>query len=187
MRWVGVPLFVAACIADESSSAVLADARTAVSADAPLAVDAEPRPDVPSVADAPARVDASPRVDATVRLDAHPPIDATVHLDAHPRVDAAPIIVDGPPTRQACTGSFGNALTTVHGRLDGYLVSIVPPGGPAGCNADSQHLHLQVKMNGKIYDVAITAYDSASSGMFVTDRNLAIPDAAWSEGWHPNL
>lgn len=41
---------------------------------------------------------------------------------------------DGAPTPVACTSSFGDGLNGgSHGRLDGYLVSVVVPGGH-GCN-----------------------------------------------------
>lgn len=91
---------------------------------------------------------------------------------------------DGPPTRQQCTGNFGTALTTAHGRLDGYLVSIVAPGGSKTCNGDSSHVHLQVMMNSAIYDVAV---DTGSSGddIYYLATNMTIPDGTWSEGWHP--
>src|SRR4051794_19277293 len=65
-------------------------------------------------------------------------------------------VEDGPPTRHPCTSNFGTALTTSFGRLDGFLVAIVPPGG-GPCNADSDHVHLQVQVNGAVYDIAITA------------------------------
>src|SRR5690349_417423 len=42
---------------------------------------------------------------------------------------------DGTPDRQACTGNFGTSLSATHGRMDGYLVSIVQPGGSHACNA----------------------------------------------------
>jgi hypothetical protein len=71
------------------------------------------------------------------------------------------------------------ALTATHGRMDGYLVSILPPGGTHACNGDSSHVHLQVEMQGAVYDVAVntdTLYDTIDS---------PIPDGPWSEGWHP--
>jgi hypothetical protein len=90
---------------------------------------------------------------------------------------------DGTPTRQQCTGKFGSGLTATHGRLDGYLVSIVAPGGSKSCNGDSSHVHLQVMMKGAIYDVAV---DTGSSGddIYYLAKNLTIPDGSWSEGWH---
>ncbi len=90
---------------------------------------------------------------------------------------------DGTPTRQQCTGNFGSGLSTAHGRLDGYLVSIVAPGGSKTCNGDSSHVHLQVMMSGAIYDVAV---DTGSSGddIYYLATNMTIPDGTWSEGWH---
>lgn len=89
---------------------------------------------------------------------------------------------DGTPTRQACTSSFGNGISGAFGRLDGYLVSIVPPGSTSGCNDDGSHVHLQILMNGAIYDVAVNVSDPA--GVYFAERDLALPDGAWSEGFH---
>ncbi len=108
------------------------------------------------------------------------PSDSDVHVD------------DGTPTRQPCTSSFGSALTDspTFGRLDGYLVAIVPPGGSSACNADSSHLHLQIRMNGAIYDVAINVTDSMSGvdDVHTTTRDQASPIALpWAEGWHTGV
>lgn len=85
---------------------------------------------------------------------------------------------DGVPTRQQCTASLGSALTTAHARLDGYVVSIIPPGQGRQCNGDSSHVHLQVLMSKGIYDVAA----NVDGRMFQKDAPLA--GGAWSEGWH---
>lgn len=84
---------------------------------------------------------------------------------------------DGTATRVACTSSFGTALSTKHGRLDGYLVSVVPHSNHS-CNGDRQHLHLQVEMNGEVYDVAVNVDG------FEAEVTTPLPGAAWSEGWH---
>ena len=91
---------------------------------------------------------------------------------------------DGTPMRTQCTGSFGSGLSTAHGRLDGYLVAIVPPSAH-GCNADSHHVHLQVSMHGAIYDVAVDVVDNSGGAVFLDEKDLALPDGAWAEGWHP--
>lgn len=92
--------------------------------------------------------------------------------------DAAPVD-DGAPTRVACTGNFGNALDTNHGRLDGFLVSIVPT-GLHSCNGDSGHVHLQVQVKGAIYDVAI------NTDVLFTEGDYPIVGGPWAEGWHAN-
>ena len=108
--------------------------------------------------------------------------DAKVVADAAPPgPDAAPQ-GDGTPTRVACTNNLGNALTTQHGRLDGYLVAIVPV-GHNGCNGDSSHVHLQVKANSMTYDVAVNVSDPQDVDYLAADE--ALPDGPWSEGWHP--
>ena len=105
--------------------------------------------------------------------DSAPPLDGT--LDA----------TDGAPIRQPCTSQFGSALSSVYGRLDGTLVAIVQPGG-GPCNADSDHVHLQVKVNGAIYDVAVNVGSTGGvDDVHTTTREKALP--AWSEGWHPGV
>ncbi len=100
--------------------------------------------------------------------------------------DVAIVTVDdGTPTRQACTSNFGNALSTSFGRMDGLLVAVVAPGQTQGCNDDDDHVHLQVSIAGQIYDVAIDVDSPTVEDVHTTTRDLVLPGAAWSEGWHP--
>ncbi len=87
---------------------------------------------------------------------------------------------DGTPQRVACTNNFGAALSTVHGRIDGRLVAVVPT-TQRSCNSDSTHLHLQVAMNGATYDVAVNL------DALVEEIDAPLPDGAWSEGWHDTM
>jgi hypothetical protein len=87
---------------------------------------------------------------------------------------------DGTPVRVACTSNFGNALSAAFGRLDGYLVSIVPMGTSA-CNGDGSHVHLQVKVHDEVYDVAV------NDGTLYDEKDMALPDGPWSEGWHTGI
>jgi hypothetical protein len=109
-------------------------------------------------------------------------------IDARPgdgAVDGLLDAVDGTPTRQPCTSQFGRGLTSAYGRLDGYLVAIVQPGG-GGCNADSSHVHLQVKMHGAIYDVAVNVGSTGTANdVHTATRDIPVPQ--WSEGWHPGV
>ena len=94
---------------------------------------------------------------------------------------------DGTPSyTETCTalsGETGTAINTTHGRLDGYLAFVVPIGGSGACNGDDSHLHLQVRMDGNIYDVAVdTGQFDGDVNLYET--NMAMPDGAWSEGWH---
>ena len=99
---------------------------------------------------------------------------------------------DGTPTREACTSNFGTALPSsgTFGRLDGYLVAIVPPGSTSGCNDDDAHVHLQIKMNNAIYDIAIDATNGSTGVDDVHTGTLdrAMPAGpAWAEGFHTGV
>lgn len=99
----------------------------------------------------------------------------------------APPSNDGPPsTTSSCTplsAQTGTAIDTTHGRLDGYLTYIVKQSGPSSCNGDDSHVHLQVKMNGDIYDVAVDIGKFTGDALFY-EADMPIPQGAWSEGWH---
>lgn len=90
---------------------------------------------------------------------------------------APPAFDDGTPTRVACTSTLGKGLSPVHGRLDGTLVSIVPT--KAKCPSDPDHLHLQVKMNGGVYDIAVNL------DVFEGEIDAPLPGIPFAEGWHP--
>lgn len=100
--------------------------------------------------------------------------------------DAATTEDDGVPVRQPCTTSFGNALTSTYGRLDGVLVAIVWPGGSA-CNSDGDHVLLQIRANGEIYEIAVNVGSPAAEDVKTTTRDIPLPGPAWSEGWHTGV
>ena len=59
----------------------------------------------------------------------------------------------------------------------------MPQGGAHSCNGDTSHVHLQVRMKGSVYDVAVDI------GTFTGDSNLyeadmPMPGGPWAEGWH---
>ncbi|MFT3693045.1 MAG: hypothetical protein QM831_07880 [Kofleriaceae bacterium] len=99
--------------------------------------------------------------------------------------------VDGTPVRQPCTSNFGTALPNngTFGRMDGYLVAIVPPSGMNSCNADTSHVHLQIKVNGEIYDIAIDATDGSTGvdDVHTYEMDGTLPGTAWTEGFHTGV
>lgn len=109
--------------------------------------------------------------------------------DAPPAGSDAPLDVpmqveDGVPMRRPCTENLGSALTQGFGRLDGYLVAVVPPGnGP--CNADDTHVHLQVLALGSVYDIAVNVSETGVDDVHMTTRDLWLP--TWKEGWHTDV
>ena len=93
---------------------------------------------------------------------------------------------DGTPTRQPCTGTFGSAMTATFGRLDGFLVAIVNPNTTTSCRGDDNHIHLQVKVNGGIEDIAVNiASTTGNPDVDFLTVNAALRGGAWTEGWHP--
>ncbi len=93
----------------------------------------------------------------------------------------------GDAPRLSCTSSFGSSITVGSGRLDGTLVSIVMPNFN-GCRGDDNHVHLQVDVNGDVYDVAINTsseFNDEDPRVGIASAPLeALPGDAWSEGWH---
>jgi hypothetical protein len=98
---------------------------------------------------------------------------------------APPPSGDGTPTRVACTGSFGSAMTATFGRLDGFLVSIVNVNGSSTCRGDNNHLHLQVRVNGRVEDIAVNLQSTDGTNVAFRTASAPLADGAWSEGWHP--
>jgi hypothetical protein len=95
--------------------------------------------------------------------------------------------IDGTPSRtSACTplsAQTGMAINTTFGRLDGTLAFVIPQGGSHSCNGDDSHVHLQVRANGEIYDVAVDIGTTPGDVNLYT-QDLALPGGAWAEGWH---
>jgi hypothetical protein len=121
--------------------------------------------------------------------DAGPPEDSgspapgdSGSTDAAPE-DAGTVLA---PRNSACTPSSqqtGALVDTKHGRLDGTLVYVLPTGGSSKCNGDESHVHLQVEVEGLVYDVAV---DIGATGdeVGMDEQTLAVPGGTWAEGWH---
>jgi len=136
---------------------------------------------------------ATPAVDGGAGVD-----DAGVSPPAKDAGSSPPVIDGGsaPPPPDAGSASStrngtctplskqtGKAVDTSHGRLDGTLVYVLPIDGSGACNGDSAHVHLQVEVQGLVYDVAV---DIGKAGDEVgwLQKTMAVPGGAWSEGWH---
>lgn len=77
----------------------------------------------------------------------------------------------------------GTAVNTSYGRLDGTLVYVVGIGQSRSCNGDDSHVHLQVEVNGSVYDVAVDI-GTNNDEVGLEETTVAAPGGAWSEGWH---
>jgi hypothetical protein len=117
--------------------------------------------------------------------DGTPPDTGTVDAAVDARIPDGGGDIDGAPMRRPCTGTFGSSLSMTFGRMDGYLVAIVPPGTGGGCHADTTHLHLQVQVNTAVYDVAVNVgTNDATNDVHSAAIEHALIGPAWSEGWH---
>jgi hypothetical protein len=88
---------------------------------------------------------------------------------------------DGMPVRRPCVAPSGTVLADgAFGRLDGLLVAIIPPGPRSVCNADNDHVHLQIAVGSGVYDIAVNVGSDVHSLTF--DHSLF--GAPWLEGWH---
>ena len=120
--------------------------------------------------------DASPSNDG-----AHAGGDGHAVTDAQGALPDGVVGIDGSPMRRPCTNTLGTALSATYGRLDGYLVAIVPAGSNA-CHGDADHIHLQILVSNEVYDVAVNV-GATTHDVHTATRELSFP--AWTEGWHP--
>ena len=90
---------------------------------------------------------------------------------------------DGTPMRTACTKVLANKIGQSFGRLDGYLTAITAP-GTSPCFADRDHVHLLVTTTDGSYDIAVNVNDTSGPAVEFRTLDAALPDGAWSEGWH---
>jgi hypothetical protein len=113
------------------------------------------------------------------------PADSGAHNDAavatpdaghvsSPDASSAPDPLDGTPVRESCTHGYGTGLDATYGRIDGYLAALQ-------CGSDATHIHLQIKMNGAMYDAAVNL------DTLVAEKDGPMPDSPWTEGWHVNV
>jgi hypothetical protein len=87
-----------------------------------------------------------------------------------------------------CASTFGTALTNSFGRVDGTVLAVVQPGDMKCPMPNSDHLILEVTMNGSAYRMVVNMQSTTG------DPNVqylvlahALPAPAWSEGWHTGL
>lgn len=95
-------------------------------------------------------------------------------------LDPAPF----PVVRSACVGrsELANDLPLEQmGALEGLLVAIVPPGNKS-CPSDPDHLHLQIAVGSKRYDVAITIDSDIGAPLAIYTQKRAVSPIP-ADGW----
>lgn len=112
------------------------------------------------------------------------PVEAGVAVEAS--VDAAP---DAPIDKAAgCAkeSELGTELTSSFGRADGVVTAIVGPTVTTCALPNSDHVVVQMKMNGAIYRMVVNVASTRGTDLrvrFATIDHGAV-DPTWSEGWH---
>jgi hypothetical protein len=162
-----------ACVALGSSGCSSSDP-----ADPPVAQ----QPGVDAAADAVA--------DASADASADVPVEAA---EAGPDVaeEAAPEASQPDADKAAnCAqdSDFGSELTMAYGRIDGTVRALVGTEDTQCAVPNSDHLVIQVLMNGKTYRMVasvLSTYGDPDVGLLEKDAPLA--GSAWSEGWHTDL
>lgn len=88
----------------------------------------------------------------------------------------------------SCADTFGDALTDDFGRLDGTVLAVVKPTDVDCALPNSDHLIVQVTMNGAAYRMVVNIQsDFADPEVQYLAIAHALPAPAWSEGWHPGI
>lgn len=85
-----------------------------------------------------------------------------------------------------CAATFGDALKGPFGRIDGTLLAIVSPGNESCAMPNSDHVIVQVSMNGAAYRMVVNVESNRGNESRVYVRPLAhaLPAPAFAEGWH---
>ncbi|MHB8878210.1 MAG: hypothetical protein ACYC8T_31325, partial [Myxococcaceae bacterium] len=96
---------------------------------------------------------------------------------------------DGGSKAALCASTFGSALTAAFGRLDGRILAVVGPTDTQCTLPNSDHLVVQVLMQGAVYRVVVSILSDGRNG---TDTRLRYAEVhrplsggPWAEGWHP--
>ena len=99
-----------------------------------------------------------------------PAVDAEAPKDAEPAFDGSCVVA-----------SFGSALTTGFGRIDGTITAIQMPNDQACSMPNRDHLILQVLMKGAVYRMVV------NTDVKVLELEHALPAPAFGDGWHTGV
>jgi hypothetical protein len=110
--------------------------------------------------------------------------DAAIDVAAETSVDAGPDSAPFPVKRLPCVqrSSFANDLPAgAYGAIEAELVTIIPP-GMKGCPGDTDHVHLQIAVGDKRYDVAMTVDSMINAPLAIHLQTLpdVVPDLGFA-------
>lgn len=85
-----------------------------------------------------------------------------------------------------CGVTFGTVITPVFGRLDGTILQVLVPTVPA-CGNDDNHAIVHLSVNGATYQMWVNVGFAAMPDVAFTQRDAALGNDPFSEGWHPGF
>lgn len=108
---------------------------------------------------------------------------------AQPDAPPADARADAPTDKAArCASTFGTALTSAFGRLDGTILAVVPPDHPTCPMPNGTHVVLQVTMANQAYRMVINVLStSPDPHVWLGETDAPLAGEPWSEGWHPGV
>lgn len=84
-----------------------------------------------------------------------------------------------------CAETFGSALTAGFGRIDGVVYAVQRPSDTACVMPNSDHVVVQVLMNGAVYRMVVNVSASPQDPTIRTATVAhGLPAPEWAEGWH---
>lgn len=126
----------------------------------------------------------------TVAPPESPDPPAAGSVDPSDAGDGAVSLADsGGSKAAACTGTFGSALTNSFGRADGTVLAVVTPADQQCPRPNSDHVVLEITMDGKAYRMVINVQSDFAGDIRVRmgEVSHALPAPAWQEGWHTGV
>ncbi|MDC3984953.1 hypothetical protein [Polyangium jinanense] len=87
-----------------------------------------------------------------------------------------------------CADTFGDALTSAFGRVDGTVLAIVKPTDTQCAMPNDDHVVVQVVMDGKAYRMVVNVLSSfGDPNVGYLETTHVMPGPAWQEGWHTGV
>ncbi|MDI1482982.1 hypothetical protein [Polyangium sp. y55x31] len=96
----------------------------------------------------------------------------------------------GAPVDKAkdCADTFGDALTSAFGRVDGTVLAIVKPTDTQCAMPNDDHVVVQVMMDGQAYRMVVNVLSSfGDPNVGYLETTHVMPGPAWEEGWHTGV
>jgi hypothetical protein len=87
-----------------------------------------------------------------------------------------------------CTDTFGDALTSGFGRIDGTVLAVVKPSDTQCPMPNDDHVIIEVTMQDAVYRMVVNVQSTIGDPMLrFRELDHAMPAPAWAEDWHTGI